>query len=54
MNCIITIFHNSIDIPYMVNESNSNAWKYDGQNTYAYSNSQLNWLAHGTMYLRNQ
>jgi hypothetical protein len=39
------IFLNSIDIPYMQNQDNEAAWKYDGQNTYAYSNAQLNWLA---------
>lgn len=40
------IFLNSIDIPYIKNQNNKAAWKYDGQNTYAYSNTQLNWLAH--------
>lgn len=45
------IFLNSIDIPYIPDEANQNAWKYDGQNIYAYSNSQLNWLAHTALKL---
>jgi hypothetical protein len=47
------IFLNSIDIPYVPNKSNPSAWKYDGQNTYAYSNAQLNWLAHIALKLPN-
>lgn len=46
-----TIFLNSIDIPYIPNSINGAAWKYDGQNTYAYSNAQLNWLAHTALQL---
>ena len=45
-NKIRTIFLNSIDIPYIPNKLAPNAWKYSGQSTYAYSNTQLNWLAH--------
>lgn len=47
------IFLNSIDIPYTVNPLKETAWKYDGQNNYAYSNSQLNWLAHTALKLPN-
>lgn len=47
------IFLNSIDIPYIPNEKNQKAWKYDGQNTYVYSNAQLNWLAHTALKLPN-
>jgi Calcineurin-like phosphoesterase. len=45
-NKIRAIFLNSIDIPYINSEMTPSAWKYSGQSTYAYSNSQLNWLAH--------
>ena len=40
------IILNSIDIPYVKDLVNINAWKYSGQSTYAYSNTQLEWLAH--------
>ena len=48
------IFLNSIDIPYIQNSDNKTSWKYDGQNTYAYSNSQLNWLAHSALKIPNK
>jgi predicted phosphodiesterase len=48
---IRAIFLNSIDIPYVANESNPSAWKYAGQSTYAYSNAQLNWLSHTALDL---
>jgi hypothetical protein len=47
------IFLNSIDIPYIKNPENKASWKYDGQNTYSYSNNQLNWLAHTALQLPN-
>lgn len=50
---IRAIFLNSIDIPYIQNPDNRDAWKYDGQNTYAYSNAQLNWLAHTALKIPN-
>jgi hypothetical protein len=46
------IFLNSIDIPYMPNPNTPTAWKYSGQSTYAYSNAQLNWLAHIALNLQ--
>lgn len=46
-----TIFLNSIDIPYIVDPLSPNAWKYSGQSTYAYSDVQLNWLAHTALKL---
>jgi predicted phosphodiesterase len=45
------IFLNSIDIPYMEDTKTPAAWKYSGQSTYAYSNAQLNWLAHEALKL---
>lgn len=45
------IFLNSIDIPYLQDETNPVAWKYSGQSTYAYSHIQLNWLAHKALHL---
>ena len=45
------IFLNSVDIPYMPDPNVSTAWKYSGQSTYAYSDSQLNWLAHKALSL---
>jgi hypothetical protein len=48
------IFLNSIDIPYIKDQYNKAAWKYDGQNTYAYSNTQLNWLAHTALKIPNE
>ena len=45
-NNIRAIFLNSIDIPYIPDSTVPTAWKYSGQSTYAYSNTQLNWLAH--------
>lgn len=45
------IFLNSIDIPYTANKVVPSAWKYSGQSTYAYSNTQLNWLAHTALKL---
>lgn len=48
------IFLNSIDIPYIQNQYNKAAWKYDGQNTYAYSNTQLNWLAHTALNIPDE
>lgn len=50
-NKIRAIFLNSIDIPYIPDELQTSAWKYSGQSTYAYSNSQLNWLAHTALNL---
>lgn len=48
---IRAIFLNSIDIPYIADETRPTAWKYSGQSTYAYSNTQLNWLAHTALNL---
>lgn len=48
---IRTIFLNSIDIHYIANTSAPDAWKYSGQSTYAYSDTQLNWLAHTALKL---
>ncbi len=45
------IFLNSIDIPYIPDTVVPTAWKYSGQSTYAYSNAQLNWLAHTALKL---
>lgn len=45
------IFLNSIDIPYIPDSEQPTSWKYAGQSTYAYSNAQLNWLAHTALSL---
>jgi hypothetical protein len=45
------IFLNSIDIPYIKDTEITAAWKYSGQSTYAYSEPQLNWLAHKALKL---
>ena len=45
------VFLNSIDIPYLPDPAMPAAWKYAGQSTYAYSNAQLNWLAHSALNL---
>ncbi|WFR55515.1 metallophosphoesterase [Anaerocolumna sp. AGMB13025] len=45
------IFLNSIDIPYMSDQDVPTAWKYSGQSTYAYSDTQLNWLTHKALRL---
>ncbi|MDP4147461.1 MAG: metallophosphoesterase [Bacillota bacterium] len=50
-NKVRAIFLNSIDIPYLPDEQVSKAWKYAGQSTYAYSDAQLNWLAHTALQL---
>lgn len=50
-NNIRAIFLNSIDIPYITDSTIPTAWKYSGQSTYAYSNAQLNWLAHTALNL---
>lgn len=48
------IFLNSIDIPYIKNPDNKASWRYDGQNTYGYSNDQLNWLANTALKMPNK
>jgi hypothetical protein len=48
---IRAIFLNSIDVPYLPNSDLPTAWKYSGQSIYAYSDSQLNWLAHKALNL---
>jgi predicted phosphodiesterase len=48
---IRAIFLNSIDIPYIPDSTIPTARKYSGQSTYAYSNAQLNWLAHTALNL---
>jgi predicted phosphodiesterase len=50
-NNVRAIFLNSIDIPYIPDSETTTAWKYSGQSTYAYSNAQLNWLAHTALKL---
>lgn len=50
-NKVRAIFLNSIDIPYIPDTATPAAWKYAGQSTYAYSNAQLNWLAHTALKL---
>ncbi len=45
------IILNSVDIPYIRDSVNIDAWKYSGQSNYAYSSAQLNWLAHTALSL---